>query len=164
MNKIFDHRLCTYVSPYSYCSVNSMKCSKILKNPKYIQQRPRYLPVETVLLSLFCRSAHYLIAGPSFRLTDLWPSWQSRAALFCFLDFLSSLFFPSDAVMAESETPKVTTPIARTSRRARLRNWSIVCCLVLFPFLCNFTCFYFLKSFLYCIFLLKILTHSTKLK
>lgn len=27
-----------------------------------------------------------------------------------------------DAVMAESETPKVTTPIARTSRRARLRN------------------------------------------
>lgn len=30
---------------------------------------------------------------------------------------------PSDAVMAESETPKVTTPIARTSRRARLRNW-----------------------------------------
>ncbi|CDQ86867.1 unnamed protein product [Oncorhynchus mykiss] len=25
-----------------------------------------------------------------------------------------------DAVMAESETPKVTTPIARTSRRARL--------------------------------------------
>lgn len=27
-----------------------------------------------------------------------------------------------DAVMTESETPKVTTPIARTSRRARLRN------------------------------------------
>uniref|UniRef100_A0A673AB48 Condensin complex subunit 1 n=2 Tax=Sphaeramia orbicularis TaxID=375764 RepID=A0A673AB48_9TELE len=27
-----------------------------------------------------------------------------------------------DAVMAENETPKVTTPIARTSRRARLRN------------------------------------------
>uniref|UniRef100_A0A8C4DF76 Condensin complex subunit 1 n=1 Tax=Dicentrarchus labrax TaxID=13489 RepID=A0A8C4DF76_DICLA len=27
-----------------------------------------------------------------------------------------------DAVMADSETPKVTTPIARTSRRARLRN------------------------------------------
>ncbi|XP_068426769.1 condensin complex subunit 1 isoform X2 [Clinocottus analis] len=27
-----------------------------------------------------------------------------------------------DAVMAESETPKVTTPIARTSRRTRLRN------------------------------------------
>ncbi|XP_033496682.2 condensin complex subunit 1 isoform X1 [Epinephelus lanceolatus] len=27
-----------------------------------------------------------------------------------------------DAVMAESETPKVTTPIARSSRRARLRN------------------------------------------
>uniref|UniRef100_A0A4W5PR80 Condensin complex subunit 1 n=1 Tax=Hucho hucho TaxID=62062 RepID=A0A4W5PR80_9TELE len=27
-----------------------------------------------------------------------------------------------DAVMAESETPKVTTPIARTSRRARLRH------------------------------------------
>ncbi|KAG7475654.1 condensin complex subunit 1 [Solea senegalensis] len=27
-----------------------------------------------------------------------------------------------DALMAESETPKVTTPIARTSRRARLRN------------------------------------------
>lgn len=27
-----------------------------------------------------------------------------------------------DAVMAESETPKVTTPITRTSRRARLRN------------------------------------------
>ncbi|XP_068178866.1 condensin complex subunit 1 [Antennarius striatus] len=27
-----------------------------------------------------------------------------------------------EAVMAESETPKVTTPIARTSRRARLRN------------------------------------------
>ncbi|XP_044064795.1 condensin complex subunit 1 [Siniperca chuatsi] len=27
-----------------------------------------------------------------------------------------------DAVMAECETPKVTTPIARTSRRARLRN------------------------------------------
>ncbi|KAM7383301.1 hypothetical protein PAMP_002967 [Pampus punctatissimus] len=27
-----------------------------------------------------------------------------------------------DAVMEESETPKVTTPIARTSRRARLRN------------------------------------------
>uniref|UniRef100_A0A671WH63 Condensin complex subunit 1 n=1 Tax=Sparus aurata TaxID=8175 RepID=A0A671WH63_SPAAU len=47
---------------------------------------------------------------------------QSKAELFCFLDFLSSLFFPSDAVMAESETPKVTTPIARTSRRARLRN------------------------------------------
>ncbi|KAK1894784.1 hypothetical protein KUDE01_020241, partial [Dissostichus eleginoides] len=28
----------------------------------------------------------------------------------------------SNAVMAESETPKVTTPIARTSRRTRLRN------------------------------------------
>lgn len=32
------------------------------------------------------------------------------------------LSFSPDAVMAESETPKVTTPIARSSRRARLRN------------------------------------------
>uniref|UniRef100_A0A3Q2VXR9 Condensin complex subunit 1 n=1 Tax=Haplochromis burtoni TaxID=8153 RepID=A0A3Q2VXR9_HAPBU len=40
------------------------------------------------------------------------------------LHYVSISFFPppSDAVMAESETPKVTTPIARTSRRARLRN------------------------------------------
>lgn len=43
-----------------------------------------------------------------------------------FIMFQFPFFFfppPSDAVMAESETPKVTTPIARTSRRARLRNW-----------------------------------------
>uniref|UniRef100_A0A674PH39 Condensin complex subunit 1 n=1 Tax=Takifugu rubripes TaxID=31033 RepID=A0A674PH39_TAKRU len=31
-------------------------------------------------------------------------------------------FFFTDAVMADSETPKVTTPISRSSRRARLRN------------------------------------------
>lgn len=35
---------------------------------------------------------------------------------------ISFFYFPPDAVMAESETPKVTTPIARSSRRARLRN------------------------------------------
>uniref|UniRef100_A0A667WNH5 Condensin complex subunit 1 n=1 Tax=Myripristis murdjan TaxID=586833 RepID=A0A667WNH5_9TELE len=37
-------------------------------------------------------------------------------------DFICFCCFQSDAVMAESETPKVTTPIARTSRRARLRH------------------------------------------
>lgn len=42
------------------------------------------------------------------------------------------LSLSSDAVMAESETPKVTTPIARTSRRARLRNWSFFYCFVFF--------------------------------
>lgn len=35
-----------------------------------------------------------------------------------------SYLFPvsADAVMEESETPKVTTPIARASRRTRLRH------------------------------------------
>uniref|UniRef100_A0A673ACN3 Condensin complex subunit 1 n=1 Tax=Sphaeramia orbicularis TaxID=375764 RepID=A0A673ACN3_9TELE len=40
----------------------------------------------------------------------------------CFHKVLILNCFSSDAVMAENETPKVTTPIARTSRRARLRN------------------------------------------
>lgn len=38
------------------------------------------------------------------------------------LKFLLSFSLSPDAVMSESETPKVTTPIARSSRRARLRN------------------------------------------
>lgn len=28
-NKIFEHSLCTYISLYSYCSVKSIKCTKI---------------------------------------------------------------------------------------------------------------------------------------
>lgn len=45
-----------------------------------------------------------------------------------------SLSLWSEAVMAELETPKVTTPIARSSRRARLRNWVLCLFYILFIF------------------------------
>ncbi|XP_045900720.1 condensin complex subunit 1 [Micropterus dolomieu] len=47
---------------------------------------------------------------------------KSRKSKKPMITFSSDEEDEEDAVMAESETPKVTTPIARTSRRARLRN------------------------------------------
>lgn len=47
---------------------------------------------------------------------------RSRKSKKQMMTFSSDEEDEEDAVMAESETPKVTTPIARTSRRARLRN------------------------------------------
>ncbi|XP_068615621.1 condensin complex subunit 1 [Brachionichthys hirsutus] len=47
---------------------------------------------------------------------------KSRCSKKPVITFSSDEEEDEEAVMAESETPKVTTPIARTSRRARLRN------------------------------------------